>query len=67
MAIAVDPRGEPIRLFTTNRWVTGETWYRADDVIRMLDRFAISDVDPSPTLNRWISAIFGCFVLRSQS
>ena len=27
VAIAVDCRGEPIRLFTTNRWVTGETWY----------------------------------------
>ena len=33
-------QGEPMRLFTTNRWVTGETWYRAADVARMLDRFA---------------------------
>jgi hypothetical protein len=61
VAIAVDPRGEPIRLFTTNRWVTGETWYRADDVIGMLDRFAIVDVKPSETLNRWVSAVLGLF------
>ena len=61
IAIAVDSRGEPIRLFTTNRWVTGETWYRADDVIRMLDRFAISDVALSKTLNRWVSAILRLF------
>jgi len=25
--------------FYDNRWVTGETWYRAEDVIRMLDGF----------------------------
>ena len=61
VAIAVDRRGEPVRLFTTNRWVTGETWYCADDVIRMLDRFAISEVAPSETLNRWIGAILRLF------
>lgn len=61
VAIAVDCRGEPIRLFTTNRWVTGETWYRADDVIRMLDRFAIAGVEPSETLNRWVSAMLRLF------
>jgi hypothetical protein len=61
VAIAVDCRGEPIRLFTTNRWVTGETWYRADDVIRMLDRFAITEVEPSETLNRWVGAMLRLF------
>ena len=61
IAIAVDLRGEPIRLFTTNRWVTGETWYRADDVIRILDRFAISAIVPSRTLNRWVSAMLRLF------
>ena len=61
IAVAVDSRGEPIRLFTTNRWVTGETWYRADDVISMLDRFAIAEVEPSETLNRWVGAILRLF------
>jgi hypothetical protein len=61
VAIAVDCRGEPIRLFTTNRWVTGETWYRADDVIRMLDRFTITEVEPSETLNRWVGAMLRLF------
>jgi len=61
VAIAVDRRGDPIRLFTTNRWVTGETWYRADDVIRMLDRFAITEVAPSEVLNRWIGAMLRLF------
>jgi hypothetical protein len=57
VAIAVDPAGEPIRLFTTNRWVTGETWYRADDVIGMLDRFRIVAGEPSALLNRWLEAM----------
>jgi len=61
VAIAVDCRGEPIRLFTTNRWVTGETWYCADDVIGMLDRFAITEVEPSETLNRWVGAMLRLF------
>lgn len=61
VAIAVDCQGEPIRLFTTNRWVTGETWYRADDVIRMVDRFAVTGVEPSETLNRWVGATLRLF------
>lgn len=55
-AIALDARGEPVRLFTTNRWVTGETWYRAADVVRMLDRFAPAG-DAAPLLDRWLGAM----------
>jgi hypothetical protein len=55
-AIAVDARGEPVRLFTTNRWVTGETWYRAADVVRMLDRFTPAG-EASPLLDRWLGAM----------
>jgi hypothetical protein len=61
VAIAVNARGEPIRLFTTNRWVTGETWYRADDVLRMIACFAINGPEPSETLNRWVGAIIRLF------
>ncbi len=61
VAITLDPRGEPVRLFTTNRWVTGETWYRADDVVRMLDHFAIGEVGGSAVLSRWIVAMVALF------
>src|SRR5439155_16818196 len=61
VALSVDGRGEPLRLFTTNRWVTGETWYRADDVIRMLDRFRLRGDRPSGLLNRWIGALLRLF------
>ena len=58
VAIAVDPDGRPIRLFTTNRWVTGETWYRAADAIGMLDRFAFAR---GALCDRWLEATIGLF------
>jgi hypothetical protein len=61
VALAVDGHGEPLRLFTTNRWVTGETWYRADDVIRMLDHFRVRGDHPSALLNRWVGALVDLF------
>ena len=57
VAIAVNAVGEPVRLFTTNRWVTGETWYRADDVVRMLDRFSLDAADPASFVNFWLTAM----------
>jgi hypothetical protein len=60
-AVAVDAAGEPVQLFTTNRWVTGETWYAAADVAAMLDRFVVDLAWPSPVLNRWITALFALF------
>jgi hypothetical protein len=57
VAIAVDHDGEPVRLFTTNRWVTGETWYRADDVVRMLDRFTLDAAEPAGPVNAWLGAM----------
>ena len=61
VAIAVTETGEPVRLFTTNRWVTGETWYAAADVAAMLDRFVIDLARPSWPLNRWLNAMFRLF------
>ncbi|HUB96159.1 MAG TPA: hypothetical protein VL993_09590 [Stellaceae bacterium] len=61
IAIAMDARGTPVRLFTTNRWVTGETWHRAADVTTMLDRFVVAPAAPAPLLNRWITAMVGLY------
>lgn len=57
VAIAMTPAGLPFRLFTVNRWVTGEVWYSAEDVIRLLDVFKIDHAQPSWPVNRWISAM----------
>ena len=60
VAIAMNAAGRAIRLFTTNRWVTGETWYRAADVAAMLDRFAV-DAATSGPLDRWVTAMIGLY------
>jgi len=49
--------GDPIGLFYVNRWVTDETWYPAEAVIAMLDRFAIDHVFPNWAVNRWLTAL----------
>lgn len=61
VAISMDDAGLPIGLFTTNRWVTGETWFKAEDVTLMLDRFAIDHARPSWPVNRWITAMMRLF------
>ena len=61
VAIAMSPAGLPFRLFTVNRWVTGEVWYRAEDVIRLLDVFEIDHAQPSWPVNRWVGAMVRLF------
>ncbi len=61
IAIAMTKEGLPFRLFTVNRWVTGEVWYTAGDVTTLLDCFKIDHAQPSWPVNRWISAMFWLF------
>lgn len=61
IAIAMNSKGFPFRIFTVNRWVTGETWYEARDVVRMLDCFKIDHARPSWPVNRWITAMVALF------
>ena len=61
IAISMDQHGFPQGLFTTNRWVTGECWYLARDVIEMLGRFQIDHAWPCWATNRWISAMVTLF------
>ena len=61
IGISMDKKGVPTRLFTTNRWVTGETWYRAENVIGLLDLFVIGHAVPTWPTNRWIGAMIRLF------
>ena len=57
IAISMDKHGYPIQFFTTNRWVTGETWYDAASVIKLLDYFNIDHAYPSWPVNLWLSSM----------
>jgi Domain of unknown function (DUF6969) len=61
VAIAMDAAGRPLRFFTTNRWVTGETWYPAADMASMLGSFHLAPAAPAPLLNLWIGALIGLY------
>ena len=61
VAITMDKMGRPYNLFTTNRWVTGENWYKAEDVISMNRHFEIDHSWPSWPANRWITATMRLF------
>ena len=60
-AISMDPKGFPIKLFTTNRWVTGEVWYEARDVCRFSHRFEIDLAHPSWIVNVWVTNMVTLF------
>lgn len=55
IGIGMNNNGIPIRLFTVNRWVTGETWFRAEDILKIIDLYEIDDTRPSWAVNLWIS------------
>ena len=61
VAIAMEKRGYPTHLFTTNRWVTCETFHDADGVIGVIDRFDIDHAYPSWPANRWLTAMVKLF------
>ncbi|MBO6947630.1 MAG: hypothetical protein JJ855_06580 [Rhodospirillales bacterium] len=61
VAISMGFDGKAARLFTTNRWVTGEAWCDAPIVTRLLRHFHIGHHDPSPIVNQWINGMLILF------
>lgn len=61
VGVSMDQAGYPIRLFTTNRWVTGEVWYSAETVISLIDRFDMDLSYPSWPVNIWLTHLVRLF------
>ena len=61
VAIGVDARGLPLRLFTTNRWVTDETWLAADRVLALAEGIASATGPTEDAVERWLRAQLGIF------
>ena len=61
VGIGVDARGMPCRLFTTNRWVTGETWMSANRVLARIERIVAQSTPVEDTMERWLRAQLGVF------
>jgi hypothetical protein len=61
IALSMDKRGQAIKAFTTNRWVTDETWYAGADLARMVPLFRMDHTFPSWAANRWLTAAVALF------
>ncbi|MDD4935084.1 MAG: hypothetical protein PHT60_04815 [Acidiphilium sp.] len=60
IAVSVDAKGLPLRLFTTNRWVTDEVWQPADAMIRHLRSPALHDAEPRDVAG-WLNHLLVAF------
>lgn len=62
VAIGMNQFGQPIRLFTVNRWVTSEVWYGAEHASRFLKRYKMTLDDPYwQILDKWVEGILQLF------
>lgn len=55
VAFGVDSNGLPCRAFTVNRWVTGEVWRDAEQVLKLLARFRVGGDGALGEASRWLS------------
>jgi len=58
--LSVDERGMPLRVFTTNQWVTAECWENADRVCALARQTELKDARPHK-VGLWLDAIFAFF------
>lgn len=56
IAVSLDANGQPIGLFTVNRWVTGESWLPARSLIAALDVIRTFDGDHNEAA-QWLSLL----------
>lgn len=63
VAIAMNRYGQPIRLFTVNRWVSFETWYDAAHAPEFIKRFMFTPDNGSywPVLDSWVEGMLHLF------
>jgi PBP superfamily domain len=61
IVLAGSSEAAPLSLSTTNRRVTGETWYAAREVAAMLHGFDMNMDKPSWAVNRWLTSLLRLF------
>jgi len=62
IGVALDQQGLPVRLFTTNQWVTGEQLVNSELVIQFLQSFEMNIKGRMAPVTKWLSALIGLFM-----
>ena len=66
IGIALNQQGLPVRLFTTNQWVTGEKFISAELVLSKLRDFDMATKGRMAPVTRWISALTKLFFIEME-
>lgn len=68
VAIAMNRYGEPIRLFSINRWISNEIWYDAKHTLSFIKKFKMKKNDSSywQILDRWVEGMLHLFAPQIQ-
>ena len=61
IGISLNAKGNATRLFTTNQWVTGESWVPAAELVADLPGFALQTRGRLVPVAQWIVAIVQCY------
>ncbi len=61
VGVSIDAKGLPLRLFTTNRWVTGEAWRDAQTLARAVPRFALHATGRLGPVARWLAGMVALY------
>jgi hypothetical protein len=56
-ALALDSKGAPIAVFTTNHFVCGDNWLSGEDTASLLEGFHIGVGEPDPLINSWVNGL----------
>lgn len=61
VGISLDPTGMPLRLFTTNLWVTGEAWCDAGTLESLLPGFCVRAPGRLAPVARWLTGMVSLY------
>lgn len=67
IGIALNQTGLPVRLFTTNQWVTGETLVKAETVLVELQAFDMAIKGRMSPMAKWISSLTKLFYIDMEA
>ncbi|MCL9685288.1 DUF6969 family protein [Legionella maioricensis] len=68
VAIAINRYGQPIRLFSVNRWISHEIWYDAKHTLSFIKQFKMTKKDSSywQLLDSWVEGMLHLFAPQIQ-